>query len=463
MTFRDQPGGLGSRLRQPKTTVRWRLTLLYGALFLGSGAVLLAITYTLVANATVSGPGNFQHQVILGRLPPHAALGLSSKAASRITGPPNRRAPVGTVLYPLRRLLRSRAGQAVVQFVGSAQRLSDLHQLEVESAIALALMAILSTALGWVVAGRVLRPLRTMTTATQQISEANLHERLEMPGPRDELRQLADTIDDLLGRLEGAFDAQRLFVANASHELRTPLTTARALLEMIISDPHATVATFRTTCEQILEEGEQQEQLIDALLTLAHGQRGIDHGQPLDLADITGEVLHAHEPAAAGLGVHLDVSLNAAPMWGDRRLMERLISNLLENALRHNSQNGRVRLRVKTVAGRAGLQVANTGPPVPADQVDRLLQPFQRLAPDRVGQYNGVGLGLSIVAAIATAHDATLDIHPGIEGGLQIEVRFPHTPHGNQPATPSDNSRHPQPTTDPVLPSPSKAVQVTRP
>ena len=461
MTFRDQPGGLGSRLRHPRTTVRWRLTLLYGALFLGSGAVLLAITYTLVANATVSGPGNLQHQVILGRLPPHAALGLSSKAASRITGPPYRRAPVGTVPGPLRRLLRSRAGQAVVQFVGSAQRISDLHQLEVESAIALALMAIVSTALGWVVAGRVLRPLRTMTTATQQISEANLHERLEMPGPRDELRQLADTIDELLGRLEGAFDAQRLFVANASHELRTPLTTARALLEMIISDPHATVETFRTTCEQVLEEGEQQEQLIDALLTLAHGQRGIDHGQTLDLADITGEVLHAHEPDAAGLGVHLDVSLNAAPMWGDRRLMERLVSNLLENALRHNTQNGRVRLRVKTVAGQATLQVANTGPPVPADQVDRLLQPFQRLAPDRVGHHNGVGLGLSIVAAIATAHDATLEIHPGIDGGLQIELRFPHTPHG-QPATPHDSSRDPQPTTDPVLPSPSKAVQVTR-
>ena len=167
----------------------------------------------------------------------------------------------------------------MVVSVGSNQRISDLHQLIGESGIALGIMAIISALLGWVVAGRALGPLRTMTATAQQISEANLHERLAMSGPRDELRQLADTIDGLLARLQAAFDAQRRFVANASHELRTPLTTARALLEMVMSDPRATVETSRATCEQVLEEGEQQEQLIDALLALAHGQRGIDRRQ----------------------------------------------------------------------------------------------------------------------------------------------------------------------------------------
>jgi signal transduction histidine kinase len=462
VTLSDKRAGLTFRLRHPKTTVRWRLTLLYGGVFLASGAGLLAITYTLVAHATVSGPGGFQQTVIQDLPPAHVTLGPPGpKAVFKVTSPPYRRAPVGKVPGPVRRLLRSRAGQAVVQFVGSEQRISDLHQLEVESVIALALMAIISTALGWVVAGRVLLPLRTMTATTQQISAANLHQRLAMPGPRDELRQLADTIDGLLGRLEGAFDAQRRFVANASHELRTPLTAARAMLEMIIGDPDATVETFRTTCEQVLEEGEQQEQLIDALLALANGQRGIDHGQPIDLALITGDLMQTHGPAAAARGLHLDVSLQPARFFGDRRLIERLVSNLLENAIRHNIPNGRVGVLVETQAGTATLAVLNTGPPVPADQVERLLQPFQRLTRDRIGHRDGLGLGLSIVAAIATAHDATLDIHPGIEGGLQIEVRFPSEPGSNYQATPTDTSRHPQSMPDPDPLPPSHVVQVT--
>ena len=183
-----------------------------------------------------------------------------------------------------------------------------------------------------------------MTAATQQMSEANLHERLSMQGPPDELRQLADTIDGLLGRLEGAFDAQRRFVANASHELRTPLTTVRALLELILSDPKATVGTFRTTCQQVLEESAQQEQLIDSLLALAHGERGIDTREPIDLAAIAGEALAGHEAEAAARGVQLEVSLEPALVSGDRRLIERLVSNLVDNAIRHND-GGRKRAR----------------------------------------------------------------------------------------------------------------------
>jgi signal transduction histidine kinase len=304
------------------------------------------------------------------------------------------------------------------------QRISDLHQLVIESSIALAIMAIISAALGWVVAGRVLAPLRTMTAATQQMSEANLHERLAMQGPRDELRQLADTIDGLLGRLEGAFDAQRRFVANASHELRTPLTAVRALLEMILSDPRATVGTFRTTCKQVLEESAQQEQLIDALLALAHGQRGIDAREPIDLSVLVRDVVDAQDAEASARGVRIDASLEPGWISGDRRLIERLVSNLVDNAIRHNDPGGTAAVTVRARAGGVELSVSNTGPVVPADEVDRLLQPFQRLGGDRVGRRDGLGLGLSIVAAIADTHDAALAVVPGREGGLEVSVRL---------------------------------------
>jgi signal transduction histidine kinase len=330
---------------------------------------------------------------------------------------------------PIQRLLRTPQGQKALGEVVGTQRVADLHQLIIESALALALMAIISTALGWVVAGRVLRPLRTMTTATQEISEESLNRRLAMRGPRDELRELADTIDGLLGRMEGAFDAQRRFVANASHELRTPLTAVRALLEMVLSDPKATVATFRATCEQVLEESEQQEQLIEALLTLAQGQRGIDRAEALDLASVAGEVLGTREGVAAGANVEIGRALTPATISGDARLIERLISNLVDNAIRYNVPGGRVDVSV-TSSGRATLTVANTGPVVPSEEVDRLLQPFQRLSADRTSHHDGLGLGLSIVAAIAHAHDAALVVRARPDGGLAIDVHFPgrHVP-----------------------------------
>ena len=394
-----------------RPTVRWRLTLLYGGLFLVCGAGLLAINYTLVANATVAP---VSRKVIFRASPLQIQVSDGAPALLLKQSPPPN----------FVKALQSPAGGEIVHLVGKGQRGADLHQLIVESAIALAIMAILSALLGWVVAGRVLAPLRTITATTQQISEANLHQRLALPGPRDELRRLADTIDGVLERLERAFDAQRQFVANASHELRTPLTSARALLEMAISDPAATVTMYRETCEQALEETEQQEHLIDALLALAQGQRGIDRREPIDLATVTQEVLAAHEPAAAESGLSVEASLEPARIRGDRRLIERLVSNLLQNAVRHNIPGGRISLAVRLGAEHAVLTVDNTGPPVPAEEIGRLLQPFQRLAPQRVHRPDGLGLGLSIVLAIATAHDAAIDIRPGAEGGLHVEVRF---------------------------------------
>jgi signal transduction histidine kinase len=430
-------------LRHPQTTVRWRLTLLYGGMFLVCGAALLAVTYTLVSHATIGGNGSAF--AVIPAHPPQAGSALYQRPPSGSGGVINLRTPAAkfvikgkqTKVPPtVSRLLGSASGRAAVQFVGSQQRIADLHQLEIESAIALAVMAIIAALLGWYVAGRVLRPLRTITAAAQEISEANLHRRLALPGPRDELRTLADTIDGLLERLEDAFDAQRQFVANASHELRTPLTAVRALLEMAISDPRATVPTFRKTCRDALEESEQQEQLIDALLALAQGQRGLDQREPADLAVITDEVLRTNQAEADRRRLHLDVELEAATISGDRRLIARLVSNLVQNAIRHNIPHGDVHIRVGARAGKAYLAVANTGPVVPAGEVERLLQPFQRLAPDRLGRREGFGLGLSIVAAIASAHDAALEVRPGEHGGLDVQVRFPLIPQAMSETTP---------------------------
>jgi signal transduction histidine kinase len=442
--------GLRFRLRHPQTTVRWRLTLLYGGLFFVSGAGLLAITYSLVAHASVTH-GPFAQVTVEGRslkglpgpaqLPPSAssqspkhAVGSGGGNVHVRAGAPSPNFPPGIV-----KLLKSRQGRFAILTVDNKQRISDLHQLVIESAIALAIMTLLCGALGWVVAGRVLLPLRTITASTYEISEANLHQRLAMPGPPDELRRLADTIDGLLERLEGAFDAQRRFVANASHELRTPLTAARAMLELVLSDPAATVDTFRDTCRLVLEESEHQEQLIDALLSLAQGQRGIDHREPLDLAAITAEVLETHELDATARAIELDASLAPAPFSGDRRLVERLVSNLVENAIRHNVANGSVRIRVAPQAGGAVLAMSNSGQQVPEGEVERLLQPFQRLTSERIGTGEGLGLGLSIVAAIADAHGAALDVRPGDDGGLEVEVRFPTAPASELPTPPGED------------------------
>jgi signal transduction histidine kinase len=372
--------------------VRGRLTLLYGGLFLASGVALLALTYVLVERTFPIVDQTF--------------TGLGS---GKITGA----IPNGRPSSP--------AGAAAL---ADHLRNEDLHHLLVDSSIALSVMVVVSIVLGWLVAGRVLRPLRLITATTRQISEDNLHERLALEGPPDELRDLSDTIDGLLARLEAAFEAQRRFAANASHELRTPLTVGRTLLEMVLGDPDATVESYRAVCQDVLETGEQQEQLIESLLILARSQRGLDYRQPLDLAAIAAGVAHSRQPAPDGQKVRLDVTVSAAALSGDPYLVERLVSNLVDNALHYNVPGGNVHVTVDTQAGQARLKVTNTGPIVPPDQLNRLLQPFQRLTAHRAGRHDRLGLGLSIVQAITTAHGARLTLHPGDGGGLDIEVRF---------------------------------------
>jgi signal transduction histidine kinase len=282
-------------------------------------------------------------------------------------------------------------------------------------------MAIISIGLGWLVAGRALRPVRTMSSRARGISERNLHERLALDGPDDELKELGDTFDELLARLESAFDSQRQFVANASHELRTPITLERALVEVALADPGATEESLRSTCRRVLAASEQQERLIESLLTLARSQRGVESSRELRLDELAGEVLQSVQPDR----IQVESELGEAFTTGDPALVERLLGNLLENALRYNvERDGWVRVWTGVRDGQPTLAVANSGPVVSANEAAGLTEAFHRLNGDRTDT-RGVGLGLSIVEAIASAHGAELAVSPRPDGGLEVEVRFP--------------------------------------
>ena len=367
----------------PRRTVRLRLALLYGLLFLVSGAVLLAVTYALVR-----GTAHATHVTIL---------------------------PVGSIAQA-----RIHALQAIAS---DQQRLLDL--LLLWSAVALGVMAVASVGLGWVIAGRILRRLHAVTGTARAISASNLHQRLAFEGPDDELKELADTFDGLLDRLESSFEAQRQFVANASHELRTPLTVSRAMLQVALADPEVSLDSLRTTCEEVLEAQSEEERLLESLLTLSQSQAGLERREPLDLAVLAEKVLAARQGEVRERGLELHANLPSAPAVGDPRLVEHLISNLVDNALRHNVDHGSLQVTTATVGGQSALRVANTGPAVSALDIGRLFEPFRTTDADRTRSEGGHGLGLSIVSAIARAHGAVLEAAPQSGGGLQVEVRFP--------------------------------------
>ncbi len=390
--------------------MRLRLTALYGGLFLVCGAALLAVTYALVAGALDRPPAVVKRAVTVGA--PAPGDGAPPNAG------PGDQAAVDSLQQEVRRSV-------------DHQKSAMLHTLLVQSGFALGLMALTSVLLGWVVAGRILRPLRTITSTARDISATSLQRRLALDGPRDELRELGDTFDALLARLEGSFQAQRQFVANASHELRTPLARQRALGQVALADPEPSVASLRAAHERILAAGEQQERLIEALLTLARGHAGIDVRHPVDLARLVEESITGCGTDAAERHVTVRPSTGAAVTTGHRALVERLVTNLLDNAIRYNTPGGHVDIGTATESGRAVVTVANTGPVVPADALERIIQPFQRLDATRparnvrTADSPGLGLGLSIVAAIASAHDATLTAVARAGGGLVVTVSFP--------------------------------------
>ncbi|MFF0312331.1 ATP-binding protein [Streptosporangium sp. NPDC004379] len=356
-----------------RRTVRLRLALLYTGLFLVAGVLLVALIYVLVE-------------------------------FSPFPGAPVAPASPGGPVPPAQASTTAQAGH--------------LRRLLVNSLIALVVMAFAAVPLGWHMAGRVLRPLGEMTATVRRITADRLDRRLAASGPDDELKELADTFDELLDRLEAAFTAQRRFVANASHELRTPLTLQRAMAEVALADPAADAESLRKVLERVLAAGMDQERLIEALLTLARSHQGLRHRQSFDLAEIAGRAVGHRE----GPDPRVESDLRRAPASGDRALVERLAGNLLDNALRHNVPGGWVRVETAVRYGRPALRVANSGPVIPADRLPVLLQPFQRLDAGRKAGGDGLGLGLSIVAAIVEAHRGTLEIRPLPAGGLDVSV-----------------------------------------
>jgi signal transduction histidine kinase len=397
-------------------TIRAKLTVTYGGLFLASGTALLALTYVLVVRATggvlfKGQDGNF------GVLNQHTgAPGQSSGQSSSLTS--SLSSPGGPLTARQAQRLAANARQ---------QHAAVLHELLIQSGIALFVMIAVSVCAGWFVAGRVLRPVRTIIASTRRISAASLHERLALTGPDDELKELGDTIDGLLARLDVAFRAQRQFIANASHELRTPLARQRVLSQVALSNPDATVATLRQAHERVLASGAQQDALVEAMLVLARGQAGLEPGDRtvVDLAAIAARTAANRLADAAARGVTLRTVPRPASTVGSPALAERLVANLVDNALRHNVPDGWAELTTGSRHGMATVTVTNSGPLIPAETADELVEPFRRHAPDRTGRPEGVGLGLSIVRAIAEAHDATLTVTPRPEGGLRVEASFP--------------------------------------
>ena len=302
---------------------------------------------------------------------------------------------------------------------------SGFHQFVVGPALGALVAVVVALLVAWWLAGRFLRPLRAITTAAQEISATNLHRRLGLNGPDDELTELGRTLDDLFGRLEASFESQRHFVANASHELRTPLAGQRTLLQVALADPDASPEALRAACEEALQLGDQQERLLDALLTLATSERGLDRSEHVDLSTVAEEVLRGPRPEIEQLGLDIRTALMPAPFPGDSRLAERLVANLFDNAVRHNIVGGNVQVSTRTESGHAVLSITNSGPIIPPEDIERLFQPFQQIGSERVRHKDGHGLGLAIVQAIAQAHGAKLTAHPRPEGGLQIEVNFP--------------------------------------
>jgi signal transduction histidine kinase len=393
---------LRSWLRLPRRTARLRLTVLYAGVFLACGAAVLALAYLLDGHAAPLVP--LHQHLTAGQPPPGSGLP---------------KVPLGPLAAAQQARVRSLKADLLAQIA------SDRHQLLTQSGIALAVVAVAAVVIGWFIAGRVLRPLSTITAAARRISASSLHERLALSGPDDELKELADTLDHLFARLEASFDAQRRFAANASHELRTPLTRERALLEVTRADPAATTGTWLAVSQDLLAFNAEQDRLIEALLTLASGEADPGQREPTDLAAITSAALAAAAPAISGLGLAVNASIQPAILDGDPILIQQLVTNLIDNAVRHNLPGGQVQIATKTSGGRAVFSVASSGPVIPPADIDRLFQPFQRFGPRSARRDGGHGLGLAIVQAIATAHGATITARPRPAGGLAIDIACP--------------------------------------
>jgi signal transduction histidine kinase len=391
-------------------SVRTRLALIYAALFLAGGTALLALTYGLVA---ASLPASNRQPIARPALTHAQYAELCKKPQSKKLP---RRVPAAKVVS-----LCQHAYYAGRSAGAASERDKALKNLLVYSLAGLGLMTLASGGAGWLISGRVLRPVRVITATARRASEQHLGERIGLTGARDELKELADTFDAMLERLDRAFAAQRRFVADASHELRTPLTVMRTAIDVTLAKPNRSAEQLEAMADRIRSAIDRAERMIDGLLTLAVSDQGERRDEPVDLATAAEDALDATAAEIGRLGLTLTADLEPAMTTGDPRLLDRLIGTLIDNAVRHNYSGGTIAVASGVSEGRPFVRIANTGPRVPRAEVESLFQPFHRID-GRAGDGSGVGLGLAIAQSVAVAHGATLRAEPRAGGGLDVLV-----------------------------------------
>jgi signal transduction histidine kinase len=391
-----------------RRSVRARIALACAGLFLVTGGAFVAATYALVDHSlpttAAPKPASMNKHVLQAC--------YSGEQSGTLTG---------TQLSKCKQ-----AFATATEFGAAMERLKDLHELLLWSLLGLGVATIVAGLLGWAIGRRILVPLHKVTGAARRASQEHLHERIGLDGPPDELKELADTFDDMLDRLDLAFASQRRFVANASHELRTPLTSMRTLIDVAMAKPTRTTEGLETVVGRVRDALGQSEAIIDGLLTLARSDRGLAARELVDLEAAAQDAIDETSASARDSDVVIEADLSAAPTLGDRVLVERLVANLVDNAVRYNVSAGSVQVETGTDAGQSYVSVTNTGPVVPEPNVASLFEPFTRLD-QRVVNGKGAGLGLSIVASVVAAHHGHLNAHALPEGGLRITVWFTST------------------------------------
>ena len=382
-------------MRLAPTGLRGRLALLYGTLLFLTGTLVVGVTYFFTVRA------------------------INAKFKATFPTP---QSPSGA---PVTVPDQTYFGPTVdIEHQLDISRQEILNQLLQISALTIIIVGLLTVALGYLIAGRMLRPLQSVTATARRLSESNLHERIALTGPHDEVRDLADTFDGMLDRLHRAFDSQSRFIANASHELRTPVTMARTAIEVVLARP-ATPPEAVALGRKLLIANERQARLINGLLTLARSERELQTHSLADVSVVAGRAVDPLTPEAHRAGVTVETALRPGEVSGDAVLLERAVVNLVENAIKYNVPAGRIWISSGRHEGRSFITVENTGPPVAAEDAEAIFEPFRRLSGTRVRSDHGAGLGLSIVRAVMQAHGGTVESLPRPDGGLVITLSLP--------------------------------------
>jgi hypothetical protein len=403
-------------------SIRLRLAVLLTALFVLLGGTLLGISYALVRSNLTVDPRQLA-ETAADRLGLEPGPGPSGEPAHGGPGEALRRGADGDG-SPSAREAAADHRRFVAQIEEVQEELADdaVRELTLQYLAILAAMAVLSGALGWFVSGRVLRPMSEITATARRVSKESLHERIALEGPDDELKQLADTFDSMLARLEAGFERERAFVRNASHELRTPLSVIRTEADVTLADEADDPEAVRRSLAVVREAGERSERLIDALLTLAHADRDDHPRSGVDLSQLVRQLTDETDLE----GLRLELELRPVRVLGDRQLLRAMAANLIDNAVRHNSADGWIEIRTESAGHEARLEISNSGAMITAEEAASLTEPFRRLGAARTG--DGLGLGLSIAASVAQAHGGQQTIDPLEGGGLRVSIGLPAAP-----------------------------------